>query len=423
MGEIIQMPMVQNRSSRQSLHGPASIMHNTLPLPCATPAEIGLCPARAAQLVSRLQADIDAGRLPGAVALIARHGKVGLFEALGQQDPQSGIPMARDSIFRIYSMSKPIVSVAALMLMESGHMLLADPVEKYLPGFANQQVGVELDGKLSLQPVGLPATVQDLLRHTAGMTYEYLPDAPVRRIYREHQLDRRLPGRTLAQYVATLATLPLMFQPGTVGEYSRATDVLGRLIEVWSGQSLGAFLTRHVLQPLGMPDTGFFVPAPEQHRLAEPFAIDPDGAPLIRMADVCHAPSMESGGGGLVGTAMDYARFLQCLLNKGQLDAVRLLGPRTVEFMTADHLGRIPARDSLLEAGEGFGLGFAVRLGLGVTPVPGSPGMYYWSGLAGTTFFVDPAQDLFAILMIQAPNQRSHYRQLFRAMVYACIVD
>ncbi len=398
-------------------------MQETLPLPTAAPSEIGLCPERLARLTSRLQEDIVGKRLPGAVALIARHGKVGLFEALGQQDPQMGTPMARDSIFRIYSMTKPIVSVAALMQMEQGHMLLADPVAKFLPEFADPQVALERGGQIELVAAAQAITVQDLLRHSAGLTYEYSGDSPVQRMYREHKLGVRVPGRTLDQYVKALATMPLRDQPGSIFEYSRATDVLGRLLEVWSGQSLGQHLTQHVFRPLGMVDTGFFMAPAQQGRLAEPFTQDPDGAPLVAMANVRQQPSMESGGGGLVGTAMDYARFLQCLLNKGRLGEARLLGPRTVDFMTSDHLGSIPARDSLLEAGEGFGLGFAVRTALGVTPVPGSPGMYYWSGMAGTTFFVDPAADLFAILMIQAPNQRSHYRQLFRDMVYASLVD
>lgn len=389
----------------------------------ADPAEIGLCPERGARLLDVLRARIEQRHLPGAVVLVARHGRIGIFEALGVQDPATGVPMARDSIFRLYSMTKPIVSVAVMLLVEQGRLLLCDPVAKYLPEFAGQQVAVERDGVLTLQPVAQAATVQDLLRHTAGLTYEFSGDSAVQRMYRERQINVRKPGRDNAEFCRTLAGIPLMFQPGSVGDYSCATDVLGRLVEVLSGHSLGAFLRRHLLAPLGMPDTGFFVPPEQQRRIAEPFGHDPDGAVLMEMLDVRAQPSMESGGSGMVGTAMDYARFLQMLLGKGQLGGVRLLGPRTVAFMTADHLGRIPAQPSLLEPGEGFGLGFAVRLAAGVTPVPGSAGTYYWSGMAGTSFFVDPAQDLFAIMLIQAPNQRAHYRQLFRDLVYASVLD
>lgn len=392
-------------------------------LPLASPSEVRLCPKRLARLVDRLQEDVSARQLPGAVALISRRGKVDLFEALGWQDPALGTPMARDSIFRIYSMTKPIVSLGAMMLVEQGRLLLADPVAKFLPEFAKMQVAQVKDSRIELRPAHQPITVQDLLRHTAGMGYEYAGDSYVQRLYREQRLHQRVPGRTLAQFMSTLASLPLMDEPGTVGEYSYATDVLGYLIQTISGQSLGSYLEQHVFEPLGMLDTAFHVPPDEQRRLTQSFGIDPQDGQPIKLVDVTQPPPMESGGGGLASTTMDYARFLQCLLNKGELDGRRLLGPRTVDFMTSDHLGAIPGRDSLLEAGEGFGLGFAVRLQRGVTPVTGSPGMYYWSGMAGTTFFVDPSEDMFAILMIQAPNQRGHYRQLFRTMVYASLTD
>jgi CubicO group peptidase (beta-lactamase class C family) len=265
--------------------------------------------------------------------------------------------------------------------------------------------------------------VQDLMRHTAGLTYEFSGTSAVQRLYYEHQIDIRQPGRDNAGFCRALAALPLMDPPGSIGEYSRATDVLGRLVEVLSGQTLGAYLARHVFEPLRMRDTGFFVPPEQQHRIAEPFGHDPDGGVRMAMSNIREQPAMESGGGGLVSTAMDYARFLQCLLNRGQLGDARLLGPRTVDFMTADHMGRIPSRDNLLEAGEGFGLGFAVRMATGLTPVPGSVGTFYWSGMAGTSFFVDPAEDMFALMLIQAPHQRAYYRQLFRNLVYACLVD
>ena len=393
------------------------------PLPSAHPADLGLCPLRTQALLQVLQREIDSRRLPGAVVLLARRGRIGLFEALGVQDPATGAPMAKDAIFRLFSMTKPMVSVAAMRLMEQGRLLLCDPVAKYLPEFANQQVAVERDGLVTLQPVLRPATIQDLLRHTAGLTYEFAGDSAVQRLYREHKINQRMAGRDSAASSRALAALPLMYQPGSVGEYSRATDVLGRVVEVISGQSLGVHLAENLFSPLGLTDMAFHVPADRRQRLARGFEHDPDGGVPLVLPPVTEPPAMESGGGGLLGTAADYARFLQFMLNKGELDGVRLLGPATVDYMTTDHLGKIPARDTLLEAGEGFGLGFAVRTALGQTPVPGSVGTYYWSGMGGTSFFVDPSRDLLALMLIEAPNQRAYYRQLFRNLVYTTLLD
>lgn len=387
----------------------------------AAPAEVGLCPERLQRLLAVLQADIDRGRLPGAVALVARRGKVALFESLGRQDPAAGSPMTRDSIFRIYSMTKPVVSVAVMMLLEQGRLLLSDPVARHLPEFANQKVAVERNGQVVLADVHRPATVQDLLRHTAGLTYEFLGNADVQRQYAKLQMGLR--ERSNAEFSSVLAGLPLMYQPGNVWEYSRATDVLGRLVEVLSGQTLGEYLRRNLFVPLGMHDTGFSVDQAHHPRIAEPFAHDPDGGVPMRVLEPRRAAAMESGGGGLLSTAMDYARFLQFMRNRGELDGVRLLGSRTVNFMTADHLGAIPVTGEVLPPGYGFGLGFAVRTATGIASVPGSKGLYYWGGIAGTTFFVDPAEDLYAVLMIQAPNQRDHYRPLFRSLVYAALLD
>jgi CubicO group peptidase (beta-lactamase class C family) len=377
---------------------------------------VGLCPERTQRLMDVLRREVASGRLPGAVAMIARRGQIGLFEAVGQQDPGTGTPMKTDSIFRIYSMTKPVVSVAVMMLVERGQLLLSDPVSRWLPEYANQQVATAQ----GLEPVRQAATVQDLLRHTAGLTYEFLGDSAVQRQYGEVKIASR--ERTNAEFSQTLAALPLQFQPGTVWAYSRATDVLGRLVEVVSGQGLGAFLQAEIFGPLGMVDTGFAVPPEQHHRIAEPFAHDPDGGVPMKVLEPRQVPAMEGGGGGLMSTAMDYTRFLQCLRNRGELDGVRLLGPHTVDYMTADHLGGIPANGTLLPPGHGFGLGFAVRTHLGLSPVPGSVGLYYWGGIAGTTFFIDPALDMYAMLMIQAPNQRDYYRPLFRDLVYAALV-
>ncbi len=385
-------------------------------LPHAQPTDVGLCPNRTQRLMDVLRREVASGRLPGAVAMVARKGQIALFEAVGQQDPGTGTPMKTDSIFRIYSMTKPVVSVAVMMLVERGQLLLSDPVSRWLPEYANQQVATAK----GLEPVRQEATVQDLLRHTAGLTYEFLGDSSVQRQYGAVKIASR--ERTNAEFSQMLAALPLQFQPGTVWAYSRATDVLGRLVEVVSGQGLGAFLQAEIFDPLGMVDTGFAVPPEQQHRIAEPFAHDPDGGVPMKVLEPRQVPAMEGGGGGLMSTAMDYTRFLQCLRNRGELDGVRLLGPHTVDYMTADHLGGIPADGTLLPPGHGFGLGFAVRTHLGLSPVPGSVGLYYWGGIAGTTFFVDPALDMVAMLMIQAPNQRDYYRPLFRDLVYATLL-
>jgi CubicO group peptidase (beta-lactamase class C family) len=385
-------------------------------LPHAQPADVGLCPERTQRLMDVLRREVASGRLPGAVAMIARRGQIGLFEAVGQQDPSTGTPMQTDSIFRIYSMTKPVVSVAVMMLVERGQLLLSDPVSRWLPEYANQQVATAS----GLEPVRQAATVQDLLRHTAGLTYEFLGDSAVQRQYGEVKIASR--ERTNAEFSQTLAAMPLQFQPGTVWAYSRATDVLGRLVEVVSGQGLGTFLQAEIFGPLGMVDTGFAVPPEHHHRIAEPFAHDPDGGVPMKVLEPRQVPAMEGGGGGLMSTAMDYTRFLQCLRNRGELNGVRLLGPHTVDYMTADHLGGMPADGTLLPPGHGFGLGFAVRTHLGLSPVPGSVGLYYWGGIAGTTFFVDPALDMYAMLMVQAPNQRDYYRPLFRDLVYAALL-
>lgn len=385
------------------------------PLPHAQPAEVGLCPDRTQQLMDVLRREVVSRRLPGAVAMIARQGKIALLDAVGQQDPGTGSAMKTDSIFRIYSMTKPLVSVAVMMLVERGQLLLSDAVSRWLPEYANQQVATAH----GLIPVQREATVQDLLRHTAGLTYEFLGTSPVQQQYARVNIASR--DRSNDEFSKTLAALPLQFQPGSMWAYSRATDVLGRLVEVVSGHSLGVFLKQEIFDPLGMVDTGFAVPPQHHHRIAEPFAHDPDGGVPMKVIEPREVPAMEAGGGGLMSTAMDYTRFLQCLRNRGELDGVRLLGPHTLDFMTADHLGDIPADGTLLPPGHGFGLGFAVRTHLGLSPVPGSVGLYYWGGIAGTTFFVDPALDMYAMLLIQAPNQRDYYRPLFRDLVYAAL--
>jgi CubicO group peptidase (beta-lactamase class C family) len=253
------------------------------------------------------------------------------------------------------------------------------------------------------------------------LTYEFRGDTPIHHAYTKARIARL--KQTNADQAQGLAELPLLHQPGTVWEYSRSTDVLGRLVEVISGQTLGGFLSERVLVPLGMADSGFSVPEADFDRIAEPFAKDPDGGLDVVLLDVRRTALFESGGGGMVSTAMDYARFLAMLHGNGRLGSTRLLGRKTVELMTSDHLGTIAGSADLLPSGHGFGLGFAVRTHAGMAPFPGSVGNYYWGGAAGTTFWVDPTERLYAILMIQAPMQREYYRLLYRDMVYAAVAD
>jgi len=390
-------------------------------LPNAEPENVGLSPEALRRLGAALQSRVDRGNIPGAVALIARHGKVAYHQAFGVRDPEDGAPMQTDAIFRIYSMTKPIVSVAVMMLWEEGRLLLSDPISQYIPEFASPKVAVPNDGPMQTEPAARPITVQDLLRHTSGLTYEFRGAGPVHKAYTEAKVARL--KQTNAEQAATLASLPLLHQPGTRWEYSRSTDVLGRLVEVVSGQTLGTFLRERILQPLGMADAGFSVPEPQQGRIAEAFRRDPDTHAEVNLLDVRRPAVFESGGGGLVATAMDYARFMQMLLGGGRLDTVRLLGRKTVELMTSDHLGGIPSAPDLVPPGHGFGLGFAVRKEAGMAPFPGSVGSFFWGGAAGTTFWVDPVERLTAVLMIQAPVQREHYRVLFRDLVYAALTD
>jgi CubicO group peptidase (beta-lactamase class C family) len=364
---------------------------------------------------------VASGHIPGAVALVARHGKIAYHQSFGRQDPASDKPMGTDAIFRIYSMTKAIVSVAVMMLWEEGRLLLGDPISKFIPAFADTQVGVIAGDSYTLTAPKSPITIQDLLRHTSGLTYEFRGTTPIHKAYTKARVARL--KQTNADQVAELAALPLLHQPGTVWEYSRSTDVLGRLVEIISGQTLGAFLSERILTPLGMTDSGFSVPAPSQSRIAEPFAKDPETATDIALLDVRRPALFESGGGGMVATTIDYARFQAMLLGNGRLGSTRLLGRKTIELMTADHLGSVTGVADLLPPGHGFGLGFAVRTLPGMAPFPGSVGSFYWGGAAGTTFWVDPAERLYAVLMIQAPVQREHYRILFRDLVYAALAD
>lgn len=393
-------------------------------LPAELPEALGLSSRALTRAGDALRAEIARGRLPGAVALIARHGRVGWFEAFGRLGPDADTPMTRDAIFRIYSMTKPLVSLAVMMLVEEGRLMLDDPLERHLPEFAALTVGrpdaAAPDG-LRRERLPRSVTLQDLLRHTSGMTYEFLGDEAVHRAYQQAKLGD--PRRTNAELCAVLAGLPLLHAPGERWGYGRSTDVLGRVIEVVSGMPLGEFLRERILAPLGMVDTAFHVEPGQHHRIAEPYPVDPDTGEAVRLLDPRRRPALEMGGGGLMSTAADYLRFLQMMLDGGRAGDRRLVSRKTIELMTADHLGGIAADSPLLPAGHGFGLGFAVRTQAGLAAAPGSVGQYFWGGIAATTFWVDPKEGMAAILLAQAPGRRDYLRQLFRALAYAAIDD
>jgi CubicO group peptidase (beta-lactamase class C family) len=389
-------------------------------LPQAKPESIGLSTARLQVMSDAFKREIEKGTLPGATVMVARRGQIGWFEALGRQSPTASTPMAQDSIFRIFSMTKPIVSVGIMMLVEDGHFLLSDPVAKFIPEFADQKVGVENNGKLDLVPVKRPMTVQDLLRHTSGITYDHTGNSLVQQLYQQSRLRSRKISN--AEHAVLVASMPLLCQPGAEWNYSRSTDILGRIIEVVSGKSLSAFLTERILAPLQMAETAFHTGEENAGRLAEPFANDPWTGDKVQLFNMLEKPVMESGGGGLISTTMDYARFAAMLAGGGALDGVRIIGRKTLELMASNHLGPNVKVDSpLMPAGHGFGLGFAVRTHAGVAPFTGSPGQFFWSGMAGTFFWIDPAEDLFAVFMMQGPGQREYIRSMLRNLVYAAV--
>jgi CubicO group peptidase (beta-lactamase class C family) len=364
------------------------------------------------------------------VLLVARGGKVAYVDAVGQRGPGSGEAMKSDDIFRIYSMTKPIVSVAAMMLVEDGRLQLEAPVARYIPAFANVKVGVEktdADGRKTLELVAprRPMTVQDLMRHTSGLTYGFFGDGLVKKAYQEAGITAD-GDITNEEFAARIAAMPLAFQPGSTWDYGNSTDVLGRVIEVVTGQSLYQHLKLRLLDPLGMADTSFYVPeARRQARIAEPLADDRVIGVGALLNDPRVVQKMESGGGGMVSTARDYARFLMMLRNGGQLDGRRYLSPRTLEYMTSNHLDAAVQRTPLYlpGAGYGFGLGFAVRTSTGEAPFPSPAGEYNWGGAAGTYMWVDPASDLFVVFMMQSPKFRVPYRSILRNMIYASLTE
>lgn len=402
-----------------------------------TPEGVGLGSERLQRLSARLQQGVDSGEIPGAVALVARRGQLAYLESFGRLNPAEGTAMRPDAIFRIASMTKPITSLAIMMLLEQGRLALLDPVAKYLPELANLQVGRMLPThedappRVVQEPLARPITLHDLLRHTAGITYGVPGSAnPLKQAYIHAKLGHK--NDSNAQFITKLSQLALLDQPGTTWEYGMSTDVLGRVVEVVSGQTLAEFVHQHITTPLQLHDTAFHAPENAATRAAWP---QPEGPQmqLPPVPPVTQAMAFESGGGGMVSTISDYARLCLFWRNGGQLDGVRLLSRKTVALMTANHLpagvrmgpdmayfgAQLPSPD----VGQGFGLGFGVRTAAGLNPLPGSVDDFSWSGIYGTFFWIDPQEDLFAILMMQSMAQRIPYRTVMRQGVYQALVD
>jgi CubicO group peptidase (beta-lactamase class C family) len=452
-------------------------------LPPSSPDQLGLDPERLQRLDDWLQHQVGQNRVAGASVLVARHGATALFKSAGLArtpgDYGSAQPFARDTLVRLYSMTKPVTTVAAMMLYEQGYFQLDDPVAWYLPCFSdtpvwNGNLPTKDDGADAiLKHVGAqnsPFTVRQLMTHTAGLSYSFMQATPVDRYYREHDLN--FPGSTtpLAELVERLAQAPLLCQPGTQWNYSASTDVLGRLVEVWSGQSLDQYFREHILGPLQMHDTGFHVDTAKQHRFADLMGPASGGdlgsvgasglcltpeedhrklstaraaargfrhAPPVLMepasvSTFLEPPPLLSGGGGLIGSIDDFARFAQMLLNGGELDDQRLLSSKTVDFMRQNQL---PGNVDMAAMGQavwsetsyqgiGFGLGFAVVLDPVEAQMITSAGEYHWGGAASTFFWIDPAEDLFVIFFTQLyPSSTYPIRRELRTMLYQGLVD
>jgi len=396
-------------------------------LTVAKPADVGFSADRLDRITSWLRDESGKGTIPGAVTMIVRHGKIAYFESVGVLDPETKAPMTKDAIFRIYSMSKPITSVAVMMLVEQGRITLDEPIAKYIPAFKDVKVGVETKGedgkpKLDIVAARKPITIQDLLRHTSGLTYGFFGDLLVKKAYLAANVNEG--DYTNAEFIERIVKLPLAFQPGTTWDYSYSTDILGRLVEVVSGKSLYQFQKENILDPLGMTDTSYYVADATKHaRVAEPFKDDRKIGIGAEFGDPRLVRKWESGGGGMVGTVSDYARFVHMLAKGGTLNGKRYLGPKTLAHMTSDHNGTVitPGPYYLPGPGYGFGLGFAVRKETGVAGTPGSVGDYNWGGAGGTYFWVDPKEDMFVVYAMQSPRNRTAFRQVLRNLVYSAI--
>ena len=399
------------------------------PLPKTTPESVGLSSERLKRIDTVFETGISEKQIPGAVIAIARHGKLVFYKAYGMQNDSTGTPMRTDSIFRIYSMTKPLVSVGAMTLHEDGKLYLSEPVGKYLPDLMDMTVAkTNRDPETGIDIVEIIAAEQsikihDLLRHTSGFTYGFFGNSPARQKLKESGIGSlNAMDVSLKDFVARLAKLPLAYQPGKHWEYGRSVEVLGHLMEVVSGKNLDAFMVTSIFEPLDMVDTGFWVPKEDWSRIAEP--LRNRGEP--KLIDVTHQPKLLSGGHGLVSTVGDYLRFCQMMLNGGMLDGTRILGSKTVQYITANHLGKDISRAGpyyLPGPGYGFGLGFGVRENNGISAWPGSVGEYFWGGYAGTYFWIDPKEDLIVVSMTQSVLHRVYYRMVLRNLVYQALID
>lgn len=400
------------------------------PLPTAQPEEVGLSSERLALIETKVKEWIDKKEIPGAIVMVARNGKLAYVNVQGFRDSAKGEPLTEDAIFRLYSMTKPITSIAAMALMEEGKLSIDEPVSKYIPEFKNMVVGVEsFDPKTAAQsfhtvPAKRQITIQDLLRHTSGLTYgpPLSERTQIHRMYKEAGIWSQ--NWVLADFAKALAKMPLVFEPGTIWEYGHSTDILGRVVEVVAGKPLDQVFAERVLDPLGMTDTHFNLPAAKHGRIAQPQP-DPYTGVTPALLDFTQPQQFFAGGHGLAGTAGDYIRFTQMLANGGTLDGARILGPRTVEFAASNHLhpGIDKGNAFLAGPGYGFGLGFAVRTDRGMSTWNGTVGDYYWGGYGGTAFWVDPKEKLTFVFMTQEPVRRLAYRMALRALVYQSIVE
>ena len=386
------------------------------------PEDVGLSSTQLKRLEAATKKNIDDGLMPGAVMLVARRGKVAWVSVQGKREP-GGDAMKYDSIFRIYSMTKPMVSLALMQMVEEGRLQVTDPVSKFIPEMGKMKVGTQVTGAdgqpvLRLADPTRQMTVQDLMRHTAGLVYGQRGTSLVYQAYRDAKIGDR--GATNEEFVGRLAKLPLNFNPGDRWEYSVSVDVQGRLLEVLSGnKKLSEVLTERIYKPLGMTETSFQVPADKLARVAQP-APGINGKATTARFKVDDGAKYESGGGGLMSTTDDYLRFTAALANGGALNGKRIIGKQTLAFMAADHTGNRPGRPP----GFGFGLGFEVRTAVGDSAQAGSVGEYGWSGAAGTTFWVDPKEQLYAIFMVQANEADTReLRMQFRSMIQAALVD
>ena len=403
---------------------------------CCSPESLGLSPTRLERVADYLKPYVDTGKLSGYLVLVTRRGQPAYLHRYGLRDVEANAPIEEDTIFRIYSMSKPITSVAVMSLYERGLFQLDNPVSAFIPEFKDLAVFQAGDrDHYRTRPAEREITIRDLLTHTSGLTYGFMNMHPVDAMYRAQGVEGSSSKGTLRDMVEKLGQLPLLFSPGTRWSYSVATDVLGYLVEVLSGTTLDAYFAKHIYAPLGIQDTAFFVPPDKVARFAANYDYHDGG---IRLADspiessYLRPPSFLSGGGGLVSTASDYLRFTQMLRNKGELNGERILGRKTIEFMTMNHLPDNRDLGSLGQKvfsempfdGLGFGLGFSVVLDPAKANIMGSPGEYAWGGAASTAFWIDPVEDMSVIFLTQLmPSSSYPIRRDLRVLTYQAIVD